>query len=218
MIYDIKTKNISFLKVSKMLRDKKVKNNKFMLALYDEKLVGVDPYSTELTSAEKVAIYRECCRNFWYFIREVVKLPADGAEIRYELNLGNCTLSYLCQLDKNIILLLPRQHGKTMGKVVFDIWNTCFVTKNTNIIYLNKGKGDAVKNLKLFRDIKNLLPQWMLELFINDAKKDVDNQENKLISKRNNTLKVVSPGSDPDSADKAGRGLTTSNIVFDEFA
>lgn len=218
MIYDIHTKNISFLKVSKLLRNGNVKNNKEMLILYDESLSGVDVRDRNLTTDQKLAIYRECCRNYWYFIREVVRIPADGAEISYELNLGNFTLSYLKLRNKNFILILPRQHGKTMGEVVFDVWNLCFVTKNTNVVYLNKGKTDAVKNLKLFRDVKNLLPDWMLEMFISDAKKDIDNQENKLMAKRNNTLKVVSPGSDPDAADKAGRGLTTSSIVFDEFA
>jgi len=44
-------------------------------------------------------------------------------------------------------------------------------------------------------------------MFIEDPKADIDNQENKLIAKRNNTLKVVSPGSDPDAADKAGRRI-----------
>jgi len=38
MIYDIYTKNHSFLKVSQVLRNRGVKNNKFMLTLYDETL------------------------------------------------------------------------------------------------------------------------------------------------------------------------------------
>lgn len=204
-MYDITTKNISFLKVSKMLRQRKVKNNKFMLELNDPSLVGVDPYSRDLTNAQKVAIYRECCNNLWYFIREVVRIPADGASISYELNLGNCTLNYIRKDNRNLMLILPRQHGKTLGEVIFEVWNLCFVTKNTNVSYLNKAKGDAIKNLKLFRDVIDLLPRWMLDLFIKDYKNDIDNQENKLLSKRNNTLKAVSGGSDPDAADKAGR-------------
>lgn len=218
MIYDVKTKNKSFILCSKMLRERGVKNNKFMLTLYDETLVGVDPYAKDLTPTQKFAIYRECCRNFWYFIREVVRLPADGADIPYQLNLGNMTLSYLREKNKNIILILPRQHGKTMGEAVFDVWILCFVTKNTNIVYLNKGKNDAIKNVKLFSDIKSLLPQWMLKDYIEDAKNDIDNQESKLLARRNNTIKVVAPGSDPDAADKQGRGLTVSNVIFDEFA
>lgn len=218
MIYDVHTKNKSFLMVSKLLRENGVKNNKFMLTLYDETLIGVNPRDPNLTKAQQLAIYRECCKNVWYFIREVVLLPADGAEISYELNVGNCTLTYLRYKNKNFILLLPRQHGKTMGEVVFEVWLLCFATRNTNVSYLNKGKNDAVKNLKLFSDIKNLLPDWMLTNFISDPKRDIDNQEKKLVAKNNNTLGVVAPGVDPDAAEKAGRGLTTSNIIFDEFA
>lgn len=209
MIYDVKTKNLSFLRVAKLLRKYNVKNNKEMLILYDEGLQGINPRDKNLSPEMRVRIFREACRNFWYFIREVVLIPADGAEIPYELNLGNYTLSYVKIKNKNFILILPRQHGKTMGEIVFDVWNLCLVTKNTNIVYLNKGKGDAVKNLKLFRDVKNLLPQWMLEL-ISDPKGDIDNQENKLIAKRNNTIKVVAPGADPDAADKQGRRILSS--------
>lgn len=216
MIYDVSTKNISFLKVSKLLRERGVKNNKFLLALYDEGLVGVDPYDKNLTQEQMVRIYQECCLNKWYFMREVVRLPQDGANVKYLANIGNITLSYIKGKNKNQIMLLPRQHGKTMGEVIDDVWSLCFVSKNTNIIYLNKGLQDCIKNLKLFRDIKNLLPDWMLNNFILD-KKDKDNEEYKLIARRNNTLKVVAPANDPDGADKAGRGLTTSNIVFDEF-
>ena len=110
LIYDIHTKNLSFLKVSQLLRKYNVKNNKIMLTLYDENLVGVDPYRNDLSLETQFAIYRECCRNVWYFIREVVKIPANGAEIFYELNLGNFTLTYLKLKNKNFILLLPRQH------------------------------------------------------------------------------------------------------------
>lgn len=218
MIYDTKTKNISFLKMSKILRERGVKNNKFMLTLYDEKLTGVDPHDKNISAENKVRVYRESCKNIWYFIREVVRIPADGSTIPYAANLGNITLTYLRSLNKNIIIVLPRQSGKTLGQVIVDVWNLCLVTKNTNAIYMNKGKSDAIKNLKLFKDVKDLLPQWMLDEFISDPKKDIDNQESKLIYRKNNSLRVVAPGSDPDQADKQGRGLTVSCITLDEFA
>lgn len=114
MIYDIYTSNKSFLIVSKMLRNNGVKNNKFMLALYDEGLSGIDPHSNKVKDDInfQLRIYRECCRNVWYFLREVVRIPANGANIPYELNLGNCALSYLRSYNKNFILVLPRQHRK----------------------------------------------------------------------------------------------------------
>ena len=49
MIYDTSNKNKSFLKMSKYLRERNIKNNKFMLALYDENIKGLDPYSKDLT-------------------------------------------------------------------------------------------------------------------------------------------------------------------------
>ena len=203
--------------MSKYLRERNIKNNKFMLALYDENIKGLDPFSKDLTAEQKIRIFRECSLNLWYFLREVIRIPADGANIPYAANIGNITFSYLRSLNKNIIMILPRQNGKTLATIAVDVWNMCFVASNANEVYLNKGKQDAIKNLKLFKDIKDLLPKWMLDNFIVDEKKDIDNQESKLLSKRNNTLRVVSPGSDPDAADKAGRGLTVSNIVFDEF-
>lgn len=220
MIYDIKTSNISFLKVSKYLRDSGIKNNKFMLVLYDKTLSGVDPYSDEVENNVELQlrIYREICKNSWYYLREIVRIPADGRDSPYEANIANITMAYLKERNKNVVEILPRQHGKTMSNVVWDTWPTLFITRNANYVYLNKGKTDAVKNLKIFKDIKERLPMWLRQKFVEDAKKDIDNQENKLIALRNNTLRVVSPGTDEDHADKQGRGLTVSNIYWDEFS
>lgn len=206
-MYNINTKNISFLKVSKQLRELGVTNNKFMLELYDETLVGVDPRSKKVKEdiGLQLRIYRECCRNVWYFLREVVRIPANGAEIPYELNLGNCALTYLRSKNKNFILVLPRQHGKTIGVASYDVWALCFATRNANVIYLNKDRTNAVENLKRFRDIKDLIPRWLLDTYILDQKKDVDNQESKVLHKLNNTIKILSPGGDPDDADRKGR-------------
>ena len=114
-MYDIKTKNISFLKVSKKLRDRGVKNNKFMLELKDPTLQGVDPYDPNLTADQKIRIYAECCNNVWYFLREVVLIPNPGKNIHYSANLGNITMTYLRTKNKNFALLLPRQHRKNNG-------------------------------------------------------------------------------------------------------
>ena len=220
MIYDVKTKNYSFLRVAQYLRKKGIKNNKFMLILYDEGLSGVDPYSDAVANNAELQfrIYREICRNSCYYLREIVRVPADGRDIPYESNIANITMAYLKERNMNVVEILPRQHGKTMSNVVWDSWPLLFITKNANYVYLNKGKNDAVKNLKIFKDIKERLPEWLRKNFVEDAKRDIDNQENKLIALRNNTLKVVSPGTDEDHADKQGRGLTVSNIYWDEFS
>jgi hypothetical protein len=219
MTYDINTKNRSFLKTASDLKKKGVKNNKFMLALYDESLSGIDPFDPNLTEAQKIAVFRECSVNKWYYIREVVRVPVDGiiAGIRYKLNMGNLTLSYLKSKNINQIVILPRQHGKTMGEIIDDSWILLFSGTNTNIIYSNKEFKDSKKNLKLFKDIRDRLPRYLVE-FVSNRKADKDNEEYKLVANRNNTLRAMAAANSDDMADKLGRGMTTSNIYFDEFA
>jgi hypothetical protein len=219
MIYDINTKNRSFLKIASILKKQNVKNNKFMLALFDDSLVGIDPHSNELTEAQRIAIFREISINKWYYLREVVRVPVDGVieGIPYRLNLGNLTISYLKSKNLNQIVILPRQHGKTLGVIIDDSWNMLFAGTNTNIIYSNKEFKDSKKNLKIFKDIRDRLPQYLIE-YIKNSKNDKDNEEYKLVSNRNNTLKAMAAANSDDAADKLGRGMTTSNIYFDEFA
>ena len=74
MIYDVQTSNKSFLKMSVILRRRGVKNNKFMLTLYDKDLQGVDPHSRKLTDRQKIKIFNEVTNNIWYYLREVVRI------------------------------------------------------------------------------------------------------------------------------------------------
>ena len=97
MIYDITTKNISFLKITQELKKNGVKNNKFPLILLDEKIQGIDPFRNDLSPEMKLRIFREICNNKWYFLREVVRVPAQGNQkgTPYEANLGNISFSFM---------------------------------------------------------------------------------------------------------------------------
>lgn len=218
MIYDIYTKNRSFLKAAADLRRRGVKNNKFMLALFNPELSGVDPRSPSLTPKEKIQIFEECSLNVWYFLREVIRIPVEGKEegVPYDLNLGNLTMSFLKEKNINQIVTLPRQHGKTVGEIAYDTWNINFSCINTNIIYLNKEFRDSKENLKRYKNIKLLLPAWLRELV--GSRDDKDNEELKLNARRNNSLKAMPAAVTVDGADKLGRGLTTACIYMDELA
>lgn len=63
MIYDLKTSNISFVKLAQQLKDKGVKSYADHLILYDKDLVGVDPFSKDLTSLQKTKIFTELTIN-----------------------------------------------------------------------------------------------------------------------------------------------------------
>ncbi len=215
---DIKTKNKSFLKASVILRKRNVKNNKFMLTLYNEDLQGVDPHSPNLTDSQKIQIFDEVTNNLWYYLREVTRIPVPGKieGIPYKMNLGNLSLSYVKTKNKNQITVLPRQHGKTIGEILYDSWILLFAATNTNIIYSNKEFKDSKEALKRFKDIKERLPRWLVDIV--EHNKDRDNIEEKLFYNKNNTLKAMPAAISEESAEKLGRGMTTSNIYFDEFA
>jgi len=218
MIYDINTKNISFLRVSADLRKRGVKNNKFMLELYEESLVGVDPHSENLTAVQKIAIFKECTQNVWYYLREIIRIPGDGKLEggSYKLNLGNMSMTYLKSKNKNQIVVLPRQFGKTMGQLSFDTWILLFAATNANIMYSNKEFKDSKEALRKIKNLKERLPKWLTDLVAD--KGDKDNEEKKVFARKNNTLMALAAANSDDTAEKLGRGMTSSNLYFDEFA
>jgi hypothetical protein len=214
---DWKTKNKSFIKIAEELRDKhNVKNYDFMLELYDKTLVGVDPYSDNLTDFQKAKIYIECTSNKWYFIREVVRIPVSGNNIPYILNLGNLALTYMKQMNVNQITILPRQSGKTIGNIVDDVWVFYFGSTNTQMSYLNKSFTDSMENVKRFKTIRDLLPKYLLDIVM--SSKDRDAQIKKTAENFNNSIVAKSSPTNMHTAENLGRGTTTSIVYIDELA
>ena len=109
-IYSQKTtKNKSFLDMHHYLKSIGVRNNEFMLTLIDPDLDGINPHDPHLNSFYKQKILRECLVNYWYFIREVVRVPSPGgAPMMYKLTRGNLALSFCQALDLNIFYEAPR--------------------------------------------------------------------------------------------------------------
>ena len=218
MIYDYKTTNTSFLEVANELREKyNVRNNLFMLKLYDSKLQGVDPYDPAINSETKARIYRECKNNIRYFLRELSRIPTTGASaIPFKLSIANCAQMYLVEHNINYLMILPRQQGKTVGETAFIVWATLFGTENNNTIYMNKNFTQTKYNLKLFKDQRDSLPKWLVELV--KAPDDTDNTENVIMKRNNNSINLMASATSKETADKAARGLTAAIIWADEIA
>lgn len=218
MIFDIDTTNTSFLEISYFLKQKGVKNNKFMLALYDSSLVGVNPFDNNLTPEEKAKIFYEISINFWYFLREVCMVPAQGTTngIRFALNIGNCAASYCNIHNVNNILILPRQVGKTICEIAYSIWSSCFAASYSEESYLHKNQEGSTKNLSRFKEMKALLPKWLLDLIT--EREDKDNITEKYISRLHNKITAMPSASSDSNAEKIGRGSSTPIVYLDEFA
>ena len=121
---DTATQNLSFIKMAIQLNKMGVRNNTFFLSLYDKDLIGVDPHNLQDESLElRGRIAQECKINYWYFIREVVRVVSSGSEgIRFILNRANLAQAWLFLNSINGFLTMPRQIGKTIGGVSILDW------------------------------------------------------------------------------------------------
>ena len=159
--YDTNTKNVSFLKTCNILKELKIKNYKFPLTLYDPTLSGVDPYDPNLSNEQKARILLEIRHNYWYFIREVVRIPVPGGQNIYGLHRGNLALSWCLTNNLKSIIVLPRQNGKSVCVYIFYLWLYNFATINSDLMLMNKKYDDAKMNLKRIKEVIEILPPYL---------------------------------------------------------
>jgi len=215
--YQYTTTNTSFLKMYQTLKDLGVQNNKFFLKLYDKSLMNIDPRSENLTLGEKAKIIKECRRNRWYYLREVVSVPVPGGTSPFLINRGNLAILFCKSLNLNTISMLPRQNYKTVSCCADYSWIYLFGTENSTIIFTNKEGDDANNNLKRVKDIMDLLPSYITESLKTPAK-DKDNITEIVLKFNNNSIVAKSAAKDPVSGSKCGRGLTSPLWYGDEWA
>ena len=116
--YDTGTANTSFLQVAMDLKTLGVKEWYFMLEIKDPSLINVDPFATkkdsdepDLTKDQISRITIECVHNIWYYLREVVRIPAAGYPdgIPYKANRGNIAQTWCLLHGLDSWLCLPRR-------------------------------------------------------------------------------------------------------------
>lgn len=224
--YQMETSNKSFLDMHFYLKAKGIVNNKFFLVLHDPDLRGIDPRDPRLTELMKRKVLRECTTNFWYFIREVIRIPDQGGAVsggkRYNLHRGNLALNYGFILNWNMFLELPRQHGKTISALCWYLWVYNFGTTNSEMMFMNKKHDDSKMNLSRLKDIRSSLPDYlrMDKIYGADGKAktapgNVESMQNP-INKNKITTK---PGArNKANANAIGRGCTMPIHWYDEYA
>lgn len=222
----LETTNQSFLDMHYLLRDKGIKNNQFFLVLYDTDLIGVDPRDPNLSYQMKIKVLKECCFNYWYFLREVVRIPVQGGTvqsgIRYKLHRGNLAMNFLFILNYNQFVELPRQHGKTTAALCRYLWVFNFGTSNSEIMFIHKDHGGSKGNLANLKTYRDALPSYlqMSSLTGADGKKiRVPNTVETLQHPSNsNKIKTLPSAKNKATANNLGRGCTMPLQYYDEFA
>lgn len=220
------TTNQSFVDMHYYLKAKGIKNNVFHLVIYDPDLMGVDPRDPNLTIQMKAKIFKECRINFWYFIREVVRIPQEGGDIgsgtRYQLHRGNLAMNYLFTMNISMFVEFPRQHGKTTAAICWYLWVFNFGSTNTKMMFINKKHDDARKNLKDLKRYRDALPDYLkmdAPIDSNGKKIRVPNTVDTLQHPINYNVILTLPAAPSKAkADGAGRGATMAIQYYDEFA
>lgn len=221
--YQRSTSNSSFVDMANYLESIGIKNNRFMLALLDPDLAGIDPHDPNLPIHMKRKVLMECVNNFWYYLREVVRVPAMGEPSKFILNRGNMAFLWLAIMNINTIQIQPRQTGKTIGAAAFYTYVYNFRTTNTQISLLNKEFKDSKDNLARIRAIRDLLPSYLRfdAVFseVNGKKVKVPNTATYIENAFNhNKLRTYAKARNELSAANLLRGQTFPLLWADEFA
>lgn len=220
------TKNQSFLDMHYYLKDSGKKNNNFFLILLDKDLAHIDPRDPKLNSFMKRKVLKECICNYWYFLREIVRIPDQGGQVgsgvRYKLDRGNLAMNFGFVRNWNIFLELPRQNGKTVSAICRKLWVFNFGTSNSELMFINKKHSDSKLNLARFKEIREALPSYlrMNSEYGGDGKKlRVTNTVESLDHPSNgNTIKTLQSARNRVAANGLGRGLTQPIQWYDEYA
>ena len=223
--YNYETTNMSFIDMFNYLKNTGRKNHSFHLIIYDPDLIGVDPRDPLLSPIYKAKILRECNINYWYFIREVVRVPVQGGDvsggIRYKLHRGNLALNFLFTMNYNVFLELPRQNGKTTAALIYYLWVYNFGSSNSEIMFVNKKHDDSKRALQDLKKYRDALPSYL------QMSENIDRQGKRV--KASNTATFMensingnrirtAPGARTKQlANNLGRGCTMPLQYYDEF-
>lgn len=217
----LETENVSFIKLAKSLEILGIENNDFFLALYDKRLIDIDPYDEDLTDIEKAMVLAECKRNFWYFIREVVRIPVAGGVKTYAIHRGNLALSWCLMNNINFFIELPRQNFKSVSIDVALLWLYNFGTRNSQMLIMNKDHKEAKSNLARIKEMRDVLPEYLrFNKRYNEEGKElkiVENVEDITNFRTRNRLVTLPSATSKEKADQLGRGATQPVQWYDEF-
>ena len=208
------TTNTSFLHMARLLKNMGIRNHMFFLALVDQRLREIDPFSPTISQEEISIVLEEVFINPWYFFREIARAPGQaGAPSRMlEANRGNISLFWTFFNHVLSLLIQVRQTGKSFNSDILATGLLNIWCENTQINLLTKDERLRRANIQRLKDIMSALPRY-IDL---RTKKDADNTEIITIKARENYYYTHLPQASEALAGNVGRGLTSPIFFADE--
>ena len=214
---DYESPNKSFVRICEIFKQMGVKNYLFPLTLYDSDLIGYDVHNPKDPSVElKLKVIKEAKINKWYFLRNCVRIPSPGEElgIPYDATRANISLTWCVENGIPILLIQPRQTGKTIGALSLTVHQLYIGGFNISMALVTKDQKLLNENVSRIKAIRDLLPDY----FIFPNKKTTDNKEGIFYGPLSNKYSAFIGNSDPRKASNTGRGPSFISIQFDEIA
>lgn len=215
-VADVNTKNLTFLKLSIILNKMGIKNNLFPLAIYDKSLIGRDPHNLHDPSIElRQRIAFECKRNFWYFIREVIRVTASGSGgVPYILNRSNLAQAWTFLNSINGFQVMPRQIGKTIGTMCIIAWYLYIAGNHCTWGMFCKGIKLQNENVDRLKKLRDALPPYLLY----QTAGDTNNKEGIAYAALKTALVTFVAQSDKVAAGDQARGQSLAAENWDEVS
>lgn len=215
-IADVNTKNKSFLRFSALLKNMGVENHMFPLQLHNPELLGIDPFSADLTIEQMGLISIECKQNFFYYIREIARVPAvAGSDATpFRANRGNFSLFWLFFNHVTVFLIQIRQTGKSFSTDTLMNYLLNVRCTGTEINLLTKDDTLRSSNIERMKAIEAELPFYLKQR----TKSDIGNTEELTVKALSNRYRGHLPSKSPKQALNVGRGLSSPIFQIDEGA
>lgn len=213
-IADWETPNRTFVRYCVLLKKKGISNCAFPLALMQPHLQGVDPFDPALTQIQKASIAFECKHNYWYYVREISRIPVDGQEvgIPYIANRANISLAWSFHNHIDYASILPRQNGKSVSVDLINTWLMQLSGYRLQIQLFTKDAALRKANIERLKGFRDQLPAYIN--YTDDT--DLDNTEEMSCNRWKNRYKTAVAQKDKARAENVGRGFTAAVIQNDE--
>jgi len=217
-IPDWNTSSVSAKRMAKFYYEVEgIENFDFFLSLLNPAVQGLDPRDPNLTEYERAIILEETKLNFWYYIREVARVPGKGGgdAVPFKLHRGNIATFFGLLSGATTWYLGPRQFaGKSLTVDMINSWVMNFAGKNSTINLLTKDDKLRTTNLLRLKDIRKELPSWMQSR----SKMDVMNTTEFSVALLNNRYVGNVPSKAEKDAKNKARGFTSEFNHLDEPA
>lgn len=211
------TKNKSFLRLAQIYHSLGVKNCAFHLALHNPDLEHLDPFDVDnLTPTQMQAILYECMTNFWYYIREIMRVDSSASIFGspFKGNRSNIATYWLYFNHITVMNTVIRQTGKTTSlKGVYN-YLLNFGLSGSTIGLVTKDMTLKSETMESIKDQFGYLPDYLNM----SNHRDIMNSDEVSVKATGNTLRCWLSSTSKVGAVKVARGFSLGTIGWDEIA